>query len=43
LPNNPDLIPTLINISPQQLIIAIANIPLTIDEQAFVDPVGEFF
>jgi len=43
MPNNPNPIPTLINLSPQQLITAIANIPPTIDEQVFVDSVGEFF
>ncbi len=41
--NNPDLVPTSINLSPQQLIAATANIPPTIDAPAFVDPVGEFF
>jgi hypothetical protein len=43
MPNNPDLVPTSINLSPQQLIIAIANIPPTINATAFVDLVGEFF
>jgi len=43
VPNNPDLIPTSVNLSPQQLIIAIANILRTINAQAFADPVGEFF
>jgi hypothetical protein len=43
MPNNLDSIPTSANISPQQLIIAIANIPPTINALAFVDPVGEFF
>jgi len=43
VPNNPDPVPTLINLSPQQLIVAIANIPPTIDASAFADPVGEFF
>ncbi len=43
VPNNPDLIPTSVNLSPQQLIVAIVNIPPTIDAPAFVDPVGEFF
>jgi hypothetical protein len=43
VPNNPDLVPTLVNLSPQQLIVAIANIPPTIDVLAFVDLVGEFF
>ncbi len=43
MPNNPDPVPTSVNLSPQQLIIATANIPPTIDAPAFVDPVGEFF
>jgi hypothetical protein len=43
VPNNPDLVPTLVNISPQQLIVITANIPPTIDAAAFADPVGEFF
>jgi hypothetical protein len=43
VPNNPDLVPTSVNLSPQQLIAAIANIPPTIDATAFVNPVGEFF
>jgi hypothetical protein len=43
VPNNPDPIPTSINLFPQQLIVATANIPLTIDATAFADPVGEFF
>jgi hypothetical protein len=41
--NNPDPVPTLVNLSPQQLIAATANIPPTIDAPTFVDPVGEFF
>jgi hypothetical protein len=43
MPNNPDPVPTSVNIFPQQLIVAIANIPPTIDAPAFADPVGEFF
>jgi hypothetical protein len=43
VPNNLDLIPTLVNPSLQQLIAATANIPPTIDALAFVDQVGEFF
>jgi hypothetical protein len=43
VPNNPDLVPTSVNHSPQQLITTTANIPLTTDALAFVDPVGEFF
>jgi hypothetical protein len=41
--NNPDSIPTLINISPQQVIVVTTNIPPTIDALAFVDPMEEFF
>jgi cellobiose-specific phosphotransferase system component IIC len=41
--NNPDPVPTLINLSLQQLIAAIANILLTTDAPTFVDPVGESF
>jgi hypothetical protein len=43
VPNNLDLVPTLVNLSPQQPIVVIVNIPPTIDAPAFVDPVGEFF
>jgi hypothetical protein len=43
VPNNPDPVPTLVNLSPQQLIAVTANIPPTIDAAAFADPVGEFF
>jgi hypothetical protein len=43
VPNNLDPIPTLVNISPQQLIVAPANIPPTIDAPTFADPVLEFF
>jgi hypothetical protein len=43
MPNNPNPVPTSINIFPQQLIIVIANIPPTIDAPTFVDPMGEFF
>jgi hypothetical protein len=43
VPNNPDPIPTSVNISPQQLIATTANIPPTIDAAVFVNPVGEFF
>jgi hypothetical protein len=41
--NNLDLVPTLVNLFPQQFIAATANIPPTIDAPAFADPVGEFF
>jgi hypothetical protein len=43
VPNNPDPVPTSVNLSPQQLIAATANIPPTTDAPTFVDPVGEFF
>jgi hypothetical protein len=42
MPNNPNLVPTLVNLSPQQLIIVTSNIPPTIDAPAFTD-LGEFF
>jgi len=43
VPNNPNPVPTSINLSPQQLITVTANIPFTTDVPAFVDPMGEFF
>jgi hypothetical protein len=43
MPNNPDSVPTSINFSPQQLIVATANIPPTINVLAFANLVGEFF
>ncbi len=43
MPNNPYLVPTSVNLSPQQLIVVITKISPTIDAAAFVDPVGEFF
>jgi hypothetical protein len=43
MPNNPDLVPTSINFSPQQFIVAIVNIPPTIDAPTFTDLVGELF
>jgi hypothetical protein len=43
MPNNLDLVPTSVNLSPQQLITTIVNIPPTIDAPAFVDPMGEFY
>jgi len=43
VPNNLNLVFTLVNISPQQLIAIIANIPPTIDAPTFADPMGEFF
>ncbi len=43
VPNNPDSVPTLINLYPQQLIVATTNIPPTINALVFADPMGEFF
>jgi len=43
MPNNLDPIPTSVNLSPQQLIVATANIPPTTNAPTFIDPVGEFF
>ncbi len=43
MPNNPNLVPTSVNLSPQQLIDATTNIPPNTDAPAFVDPVGELF
>jgi hypothetical protein len=43
VPNNLDPVPDLVNLSPQQLIAVIANIPSTIDATTFADPMGEFF
>jgi hypothetical protein len=43
MPNNPDPVLTSVNLSPQQLIVATANIPPTTDVPAFADPVAEFF
>jgi hypothetical protein len=43
VPNNPDSVLTLVNLSPQQFIVVTVNIPPTINAIAFADPVGEFF
>jgi hypothetical protein len=43
VPNNPDSVPISVNLSLQQLIVGIANIPPTIDAPAFANPMGEFF
>jgi hypothetical protein len=43
VPNNPNSVLISVNLSPQQLIVAIANIPPTIDAPTFVDPMEEFF
>ncbi len=41
--NNLNLIPTLVNLSPQQFIVVIINIPPTINAPTFANPVREFF
>jgi len=41
--NNPDPVPTSVNLSPQQLIAATTNIPPTTNAPAFADLVGELF
>jgi hypothetical protein len=43
MPNNPNLVPISINLSPQQLIVVTTNIPPTIDALVFADLVGEIF
>ncbi len=43
MPNNPDQVPISVNLSPEQLIVTIANIPPTINALTFTDLVGEFF
>jgi len=43
VPNNPDPVPTSVNLSLQQLIVATANILPTTDVPASTNPVGEFF
>jgi hypothetical protein len=43
VPNNPDLLPISINLSPQQLIVTTANNPPTINAPAFANPMGDFF
>ncbi len=43
VPNNPDPVPTSVNLFLQQLIAATTNIPLTTDAPSFADPVAEFF
>jgi len=43
VPNNPNSVPTPVNLSPQQLIAATTNIPPTTDALAFADPVGKLF
>ncbi len=43
MPNNPDPVPTSVNLSPQQFIVATTDIPSTTNAPAFVDPMGEFF
>jgi hypothetical protein len=41
MPNNPDPVPTLVNLSLKKLIDV--NIPPTINAAAFADSMGEFF
>jgi hypothetical protein len=43
VPNNPNLVPTSVNLSFQQLIATTTNIPPTIDVPTFANLVGEFF
>jgi hypothetical protein len=43
VPNNPDPVAILINLSPEQFIAATANIYPTIDAPNFFNPMGEFF
>jgi hypothetical protein len=43
MPNDLNMVPTLVNISLQQLIVATANILPTIDALTFTDPMGELF
>jgi hypothetical protein len=43
VPNNPDLVPTSVNFSPQQFITTIANILPTINALAFTDPILSSF
>jgi len=43
MPNNPNLVPTSVNLSLQQFIVATTNIPPTINAPAFADLVKEFF
>ncbi len=43
MPNNPNSVPTSVNLSPQQLIATTANNLPTIDAPTFADPVESFF
>jgi hypothetical protein len=43
MPNNPNLVPILVNLFLQQFIIVTTNNPPTIDALAFVDAMGEIF
>jgi hypothetical protein len=43
MPNNPNLVPTSVNLSSQQLIVTTTNILPIIDAPTFVHLVGEFF
>jgi hypothetical protein len=42
MPNNPNPIPTSVNLSLQQLIVITTNIPPIMDAPSFATPVGEF-
>jgi hypothetical protein len=43
VPNNPDSVPTSLNVFIQQLIVATTNNPPAINAPTFANPVGEFF
>jgi hypothetical protein len=43
MPNSLDLVPTSLNLFLQRFIVAIGNIPPTIDAPSFANPMGEFF
>jgi hypothetical protein len=43
VPKNLNPVPTSVNLSPQQLIVATTNIPPTICARVFADLMGEFF
>jgi hypothetical protein len=43
MPNNLNLVLTLVNFFPQQLIVVTVNIPPTTDAPTFANPLGEFF
>jgi hypothetical protein len=43
VPNNPDPVPTSINLSPQQFIVALTDILPTIDAPTFADRMEKLF